>query len=267
MAILTISREVGSGGREIGYNIARLLNYEYIDKEKIFSELKADGGRWEEWGKTLDEHRPTIWEKYDWSFQGWGSLIQYHILKYAQRDNVVIMGRGGNFLLNGLPFALRIRVTAPIHLRIERLMRRESVDEKTAGWLAEKTDRERSGFIKALYGKDWDNPSEYDLSLDAGSKSVDEITDIVRNALLERDKFKTDDAIKSLRIMTLKAKIRASILSDPSFHIPTLDVIYDGKNIILRGVIHSPREHKRIEDKARQLAGDIPLKCELHYRG
>ena len=52
MAILTISREIGSGGRGIGYNISRLLNYEYIDKEKIFSDIRADGKN----GKNGEKH-------------------------------------------------------------------------------------------------------------------------------------------------------------------------------------------------------------------
>lgn len=267
MAILTISREIGSGGREIGYNISKLLNYEYIDKEKIFSDMRADGKKWEEWGKTLDEHRPSIWEKYDWSFQAWGALIQSHIFEYALKNNVVIMGRGGNFLLKGIHHALRIRITAPIEMRIKRITRRDSTDEVTAKWLAEKTDKERAGFINALYGKDLNDPSEYDMVFDAGAKPIEEITDIVKNTLLERGKLATEDAMKNLRMRARAAKVKAGILIDSSFFVPTLEVYPEGEGIILRAVIHSTKEHKRIEEKAKELAGDIPLKCELHYRG
>lgn len=267
MAILTISREFGSGGREIGYNISRLLNYEYIDKEKIFSDIRADGKKWEEWGKTLDEHRPSIWEKYDWSFQAWGALIQSHIFEYALKNNVVIMGRGGNFLLKGIPYALRIRVTAPIEMRIKRITRRDSADEKTAKWLAEKTDKERAGFINALYGKDLNEPSQYDMVFDTGAKSIEEITDIIRNALLEKDKLVTEDAKKNLLMRAQAAKVKAGILTDSSFFVPTLEVYPEGEGLILRAVIHGTKEHKRVEEKAIELAGDVPIKCELHYRG
>ena len=191
MAILTISREIGSGGREIGYNISRLLNYEYIDKEKIFSDIRADGEKWEEWGKTLDEHRPSIWEKYDWSFRGFNALLQSLILNYALNDKVVIMGRGGNFLLKDIPYALRVHITAPIEQRVERIIKRETIDRDTAHWLIEKTDKERACFIHLIYGKHWDSPEEYDIMLDTGSKSIKDITDIVREQLINRDKFKT----------------------------------------------------------------------------
>ncbi|MDI6745320.1 MAG: cytidylate kinase family protein [Thermodesulfovibrionales bacterium] len=267
MAILTISREFGSGGREIGLMVAKSLNYEYVNKERLLADIHATGKEWEEYGKHLDEHCPTIWEKYDWSFRGFTALLQSLILNYALNDKVVIMGRGGNFLLKDIPYALRVRVTGPIEQRVERIIKRESFDRNMAHWLIEKTDKERACFIHLIYGKHWDSPEEYDMVLDGGSKTLDELTAIVKKALLEKDRFKTEDAKNKLMLRSLAAKIKAELLTDPSFFIPTLDVIYDGKEILLRGVIHTPKEHKRIEEKAKELAGDVPIKCELHYRG
>ena len=267
MAILTISREFGSGGREIGQAVAKILNYEYINKERLIGDIRASGKEWEEWGKNLDEHCPTVWEKYDWSFRGFGALLQSHILNHALNNKVVIMGRGGNFLLKDIPYALRIRVVAPIDKRIDRIMERESVDRDTAHWLAEKTDRERSCLIHLLYGKHWDDHAEYDMVFDTGVKTLDEIVNIVKDTLLEKEKFNTEAARKLLQIRAIAAKIKAEILIDHGLFIPTLDVYPEGENLILRGVIHSPKEHKKIEDKAKKIAGDIPLKCELHYRG
>ena len=267
MAILTISREFGSGGREIGQTVAKILNYEYINKERLIGDIRASGKEWEEWGKNLDEHCPTVWEKYDWSFRGFGALLQSCILNHALDDKVVIIGRGGNFLLKAIPYALRIRVVAPIDKRIDRIMERESVDRDTAHWLAEKTDRERSCLIHLLYGKHWDDHAEYDMVFDTGVKTLDEIVNIVKDTLLEKEKFNTEAARKLLQIMAIAAKIKAEILIDHGLFIPTLDVYPEGENLILRGVIHSPKEHKKIEDKAKKIAGDIPLKCELHYRG
>lgn len=51
------------------------------------------------------------------------------------------MGRGGNFLLTDIPYAFRIRVVAPLDMRIDRIMEREQVDNDTARWLIDKTDR------------------------------------------------------------------------------------------------------------------------------
>lgn len=266
MAILTVSREYGSGGREIGRAVSDILNYEYIDKEKMLDEIRKTGKKWEEWGKDFDEHCPTVWEKYDWSFRGFGALLENVILEYALKDRAVIMGRGGNFLLRDIPHALKIRVIAPIENRVERIVARESVDRGTAHWLAGKIDNERKCFINSLYGKNWDESSAYDLIFDTGTKTLEEIVEIIKDAVSEKEKFNNEESQKILRMKALAARVKAGILTDPHFFIPTLDVYHDGTSIILRGITHTPKEHKRIEDAARKLAGDVPLKCELHYR-
>ena len=267
MAILTISRQFGSGGREIGQAVSHELGYRYIDRTKILEDIRQAGEQWEKWSETLDEHYPTVWEKYDWSFRGFGALMQNAILQEALKDNVVIMGRGGNFLLKDIPYALRIRVVAPMDKRIDRIMARESVDKDTAHWLSERTDRERAGLIHVLFGKHWDDPAEYDMVCDTGIKKLDEIVTLVTDALSEKEKYHTEAAGKLLHWKTKAAQIKAEILTDHSLFIPILDIYPEGENLILRGVTHSPEEHKKIEEKAKRVAGDIPLKCELRYRG
>ena len=261
MAILTISREYGSGGHEIGQAVAGSLGYDYVDKARVLDDIKAFGTRWEEWAKELDEHSPTVWERHDWSFRGFGALIRGAILNYALRDRVVIMGRGGNFILRDVPHAFRIRVVAPLEARIERVMKREIVDHDTARWLIEKTDRERSGFIYAVYGKHWDDPAGYDRVFHTGLQPIDEMTAIVKGLLQEKDQFNTEESQKALQMSALAAKINTGIVMKFGFSLPTLDVFYDGRGLVLRGIIHNPKEHKRIEDEARKLAGDMPLKC------
>lgn len=266
MAILTVSREFGSGGREIGKAAAGLMGYAYVNKETILDDIRKSGKRWEEWEKELDEHCPTVWEKYDWSFRGLAALVQSSILDHALNDRVVIMGRGGNFLLKDIPYAFRIRVVAPMEYRIERIMKRDSLDRETAGWLAEKTDRDRACFIHTIYHGNWDDPAEFDAVFDTAARSIEEIASIVRDALIERERFDTGGAREVLRTRAVAARVKAGILTDRAFFVPTLDVYPDGKEVVLKGVIHNPKEHKRIEEKARGLAGDVPVRCELHYR-
>jgi hypothetical protein len=95
---------------------------------------------------------------------------------------------------------------------------------------------------------------------------VDDVVRTVQNALAERQRKDTEDAMNFLRMRALAAKVKAGITTNPHLFIPTLDVFYDGTEIVLRGVTHTPKEHKRIEDTAKELAGDMPVRCELHYR-
>jgi len=263
-AVLTISREFGSGGREIGQAVARALGYTYVDREAILADIRRDGPKWEQWAADLDEHCPTVWERYDWSFRGFAALVQWHILEHAQRGGAVIMGRGGNFVLKGVPHAYRVRVTAPLEARIERVVQREGVDRDTARWLCEKTDSERSRFLHAIYGGRWDDPAEYDAVFSVAGQSVDNEVKAVVGALAHRTI--TAEAQKALGLRAAAARVKAGIVTDPSFFIPVFDVLPDGEGLVIRGITHTPKEHKRIEDAARQLAGGLPVRFELHYR-
>jgi cytidylate kinase len=271
MAILTIARKYGSGGREIGQAIAEQLKYDYIDRRRILDDMKAEGKQWEERAKHFDENYPNLWERYDWSFRGFVALNQSYFLDYALKDKVVIMGRGGNFLLKGIPFVLRVRVIAPIERRIEKVMEKEGVNTENARWLIEKADHEMARAIYLIYGREWDNPEEYERVFDTGIQSNDEIITAIKNALLEKEKSNTEKARKILQLRALAAKIKAQITTNPQYNLSAFDVDPKEermieKGIVIRGIVHNQDDIKEIEESAKRLAGDIPIECELQYR-
>ena len=271
MAILTISRRYGSGGREIAQAVAEQLNYEYVDRKKILDDMKGVGKQWEDRAKYFDENYPNIWERYEWSYRGFVALNQSYFLDYALKDKVVIIGRGGNFLLKGIPHTLRIRVIAPMEKRIEKVMEREGVNSQNARWWIEKADHEMAGAIYLIYGRDWDNPAEYDMIFNTGVQTADEIIASIKNALLEKEKYNTEKAGRILQLRALAAKIKAEITTNPRFCISVLDVEpkEEGlieKGLLLRGIVYNQRDIKQIEEIAKKIAGDVAIECGLQYR-
>jgi cytidylate kinase len=266
MAILTVSGEYGSRGREIGRTVARELGYSFVNKEKILDEVRGAGEKWEQWAKEYDGRCPTTWERYDWSFQGFAALIQSVILKHATKDRVVLMGRGGNFLLAGIAHALRARVTAPLEARVVELAKRESLSDKAARWLIEKTDHERACFIYSLYRAQWDDPQRYDLNLNTAQTSAEESVKILIEGLAARDLAKSEGSQRDLEMRALAARVKAGIMTTPGVLLPTLNVEVDGRQLLVQGVIHNRAEMKRVEEIARSLAADAPLRFDLQFR-
>jgi molecular chaperone DnaK (HSP70) len=181
------------------------------------------------------------------------------------------MGRGGNFLLKGIPYVLRTRIIAPMEKRIEKVMEKEGVNSENARWMIEKADHEMSGAIYLIYGKNWDNPAEYDKVFDTSVQPFDEIISSIKNALIEKEKYNTEKARKILQLRALAAKVKVEITTNPRFCISVLDVDpkEEGlieKGLILRGIIHNQGDIKQIEDIAKKAAGDVPVECELQYR-
>ena len=65
----------------------------------------------------------------------------------------------------------------------------------------------------------------------------------------------------------LASKVKARIITGLSSFIPTLEVVHDGKQIVLKGTIHKAEEKKTILEIAKKTAAPTPVKDELHYRG
>jgi len=272
MAILTIARQYGSGGKEIGRKVAALMNYEYIDRAQIFQEMEKAGIDWEKKAEYYDENRPSVWEMYKWSYRGFVALNQSHILNYALRDRVVIMGRGGNFLTRDVPYALRIRLTAPIEKRIENVMQWNDINNtENARLLIEKVDREMAGAVYSIYGSTWDDPENYDLVFDAGRQSQEEIVDILKAELEKKDKLYTDKARTVLELKALAAKIKAAIAINPDLFVSTLDVKLKEEGLveyglIVTGAIYNQTDKGKIEETVKGLSGDVPVEFVFHKR-
>lgn len=267
MAILAISYEFGSAGEEIGHEIERQLGYEYIALGRILDEAKRKGKKWERYSQEYGEGQPNIWERYDWSYMGFMAMVQSVILDHGLKDNVVIMLRGGVYLLRGIPHALRVRVVAPLEERIGCIEKKEGLSRDLAHLLLKQADREIAGVIYQLYGKKWDDPDAYEIRFDTGVQKVDEIVETVKGLLQTKDSLKTEATIQLLKVKALAARINTAIKTNPDFLIPTLDVKAQGDGIMIRGVARSIQEHKAIEQVAKEMSRGIPIHCDIHYRG
>ena len=271
MAILTISREFGSGGRDVGHAVADAMGYEYVDRKKILEDMRAVGKIWEEKAKHFDENYPELWERNDWTYRAFVALNQSNFLEHAVKGNAVIMGRGGNFLLKTFPMVLKVRIKAPMKDRIERVVTRDGINNETAQYFIEKADTEMAKAVYLLYGRHWDDPEEYDMVFDTSAESLDRIISTVKGGLSERNTHDTEEARNALKLRALAEKIKAAILSDPTFVISMLDV--DPKEegfaqygFVLKGIVHEQDDIKGIERIAARMAGEIPVESLLQHR-
>ncbi|MCU0597324.1 MAG: cytidylate kinase-like family protein, partial [Desulfobacterota bacterium] len=229
------------------------------------------GQTWGEFAKQYDEKQPSVYERYKWSFRGFVALNQAQILEYALYDNVVIMGRGGNFLLRGIPFAFRVHIKSSMEDRIERLTKREGIDEENARWLITKVDKEMAGAVYLIYGNAWDDPKHYDMVFDTSVQKAEEIIATVKDEVLKRAPADTEKARQVLQLRALAAKVRARIAIEPTFPISALDVRPKEEGliqygIIVRGVVYNKSAMAVIEERAKEICGDVPVEFELQYR-
>jgi cytidylate kinase len=267
MAILSISNEFKSRATEIGHAIEKQLGYEFLSQSRIMKEASAAGKAWARFSMEYGQATPTIWERYDWSFMGFMALVQSITLDHAQKDNIVIMSRGANYLLGGIPHILRIRVAAPLEKRIERIMLQENLSWETARLFVKKADHEITSAIQQLYGKKWDDPSAYEIKFDTSIQEDEKIIESIKGLLMAKNNLKTPEAQQQLAMKALAARIKAGIFINPKFLIPTLEVEATREGIVLSGVARNIKEHQAIDEEVRKISGDTPVTCRIHYRG
>jgi cytidylate kinase len=265
MAIVTISRNSGTGARHIATAVARKLQYEFVSKDSISKEIEGHGKEWLDRVARLDDYAPTLRERYDQSHAAYLAMVEHCIYSNALKNNVVILGRGGNYLLENIPYSLRVRITASAEDRGRVLRDRFGIDETTAREIMKDRDHERSIYIERAYHRQWANPDDYDMTLNSGRMGFEELVDLIVNDIPARDKLFTPETEEKLRRLELASRIKAEVVTRFSLFIDTFEVHHDGTAIVLRGVCLLTREkmHELMET-AMRLAGPTKVRSELY---
>ena len=171
MAIITISRLTGSGGREIATATAEALKFQLIDRSSMDVVIDRQFPVRTEQLSRLKKDRKVFDE-----------MMRSAIAEVAASHNVVILGSGAQFLFARVAAALHVQIVAPLPYRIARVMRLAQTGKAGAEKIIEERDQAKETFTRSLYGKDWRDPSWYDLVLNIDHFSNEMAVEIIVKA-------------------------------------------------------------------------------------
>jgi len=164
MAIITISRELGSGGGLISQMIVNSLNYRLADKELIGNIMLKYGVL--SFNEVYDSIH-SVWSRLDSSDQQVVKLLNETIKAFAKRDNTLIIGRGGFYVLKDYQNVLNVLLRAPLDYRIRNAMQTEQIDDILEAEKAVKhNDEVRQSFLQTFYGVDPNDARYFNLVID-----------------------------------------------------------------------------------------------------
>ncbi len=189
---ITISREPGSGGAPIAKAVAAKLGFTYVD-EQIVDEIASSTKQRKAIIKAIDEKSRSRIEdivhgilntEYVNDLTYITELVKV-ILAHALQGQVVIVGRGANFIT---PFAkgLHVNITAPYAVRVKRAMDFEGLNEAEAKQVLAKVEAERKEFVKQYFKHDINKNNAYDLTLNTTYFQVNESRDIIIEAFYRK---------------------------------------------------------------------------------
>lgn len=193
--IISISREFGSGGHEIGENIAKKLYIPFYDRtlsEVAASNIGIDVSKIGE----VDERTAnsfmyslvmgtsfagnvTNMTAQDRMFAEQSRLIE----EYAQKGPCVIVGRCSDYVLRNNPNCIHFFICADIENRTKRVMETMSLNESNALTLIKKTDKARASYYQHYTGKKWGDPTSYDICINTYSTNITQTAEMIMDIL------------------------------------------------------------------------------------
>jgi len=183
MAVITLSRQLGSLGCEVADFVVRQLGYRKAWRGLI--NQAARRARAPEMAlEMLDELglfgiKPSLSAE-----QEYLDAIRELIEELARDDNIVIVGRGGQAVLRDWPGTLHVRVIAPLEVRVKRLAEGQGIRAEAALARIETSDRRRKRFVERAYHVDWSDPSLYDLVLNTARLGVSRAAGLICQAVV-----------------------------------------------------------------------------------
>ena len=197
--VITIARGFGSGGKQIGLQIAGDLNIRLLDKE-LLKLASIDSGINEELFALADEklnrkllmqvpdreHYGNVLTPEDSKFVSDINLFNYQVKilrMLAQTESFVVMGKAANFVLRDLPNVLSVSIPAPFDACVAAIMERSAMTEAEAGRAIRRTDRYRSDYHKYYTGEHWKDSVGYDLAINSARLGRDDSVEIIKQAV------------------------------------------------------------------------------------
>jgi cytidylate kinase len=200
-SVVCVSHTTGSGGDEVGKQVAERLGYLYVD-EDIVARAAAAGGL--EPGDIADEERRKSYASrlLDTLAESGGdawtlatpaavelvrpadvrALIRETVVQTAARGKVVIVAHAASYALDPGPHMLRVFVTASPATRQKRVATAEELDEAQAGRAIKDSDAGRRDYLKRFYSVDPEAPTDYDLVVNTDRVPANEWCEIVVSA-------------------------------------------------------------------------------------
>ena len=175
--IITIGREYGTGGREIGQKLALRLGIPFYDRELITRAAKKTG--FDE--KLFEQLDKRATNSFLYSLTMFGSvglngmsltdqlyLAQSNIIReMAEDSSCVIVGRCAEYVLKDYDNVLSVFIHAPHEYCMEQAAKKQSMGSKELERYIQKIDKHRADYHKYYTGLDWTDARNYDLCLDS----------------------------------------------------------------------------------------------------
>lgn len=198
--IITIGRQFGSGGREVGQKLAKLLGISYYDKELMRIAAEASGLS-EDFFEKADEqasgglaYAMTMGQSYMGMFAPYADILSNDglfkiqsdaIRNLVEKESCVLVGRCADYILRDNPNLISFFIHNTKENRVKRIMEYENITVEAAKELMVKSDKSRAAYYNYYTNKKWGLASTYNYSIDVSVLGIEQSVDLIKE-IIER---------------------------------------------------------------------------------
>ncbi|HHX76902.1 MAG TPA: hypothetical protein GX697_00920 [Firmicutes bacterium] len=175
MAVITISREFGSGGEAIAGRVAEELGFLLVNKKTIIDGLAAYGIKEPD---LVGTEKIAPKRKSD-GFKQYTEALHNFLYNLAIKENLVIIGRGGNILFQDFIVSFHVKIVAPKKVKLKRIMKAHHLKREGALKLLEEQDKNKEEYLKKVFQHEINNIYKYDLIINTANITFEDASQII----------------------------------------------------------------------------------------
>jgi cytidylate kinase len=180
--VITVSRQSGSLGTEVSRLAAGQLGFNLVWRE-VINKAAMRVGSPEAALAAIDDLGILGICPSPQACLAYRQSVEVLLQEYAEQGKIIIIGRAGQIILKDRSDALHVRITAPLEVRVRRLVELHSITSEAALAQIEASDGYRKKYMKRFYHCRWDDPGLYDLTINTGRLSAEEAASVITQAV------------------------------------------------------------------------------------
>jgi hypothetical protein len=243
-----------SGGEALAHCLAERLSLRYVCREHLVEVIDAQGAHAKKVRASLDS-ATRAYDQFGQLRRPYLVLMRRALLGFIREGNVVYAGYASHLLVPNAPCCMRVRINAPMPLRIRYAMDRLALPETEAREHILREDEQRVRWGRFMYGHDIRDPALYDVCFLLDRMSLDAICTMIAAGLREKDFRPTPEAAKALEDLFLAAGVEAALVSDPRTLSWEIGARVRDRNVLLEGPFLEERQLADVLEVARTVGG------------